>query len=219
MAQHGELGEAGGAGSGGEDGDVLASARRHLLIEPAGMLLLEPPPHLRDGGELQQVGKVVELQTSGVVVDELLYAAETIPQLDQLVGLFLVLRHHHPHPGVGEDVDDLLADGGGIDAHSGASDRLNRQLGDEPFRAVVAQHRHHLASLHAESRQPVGEGPYPLVVLPPRDRLPDPVALLLEGDALITPRRGPRRQDLRHRARLAGRRDAARGRHPCSSPR
>jgi hypothetical protein len=59
---------------------------------------------------------------------------------------------------------------------------LGGELGDQPFRAVVAEDGDHVAALHAQLGKAVGEVVHPPGVLRPCHRLPDPVPLLLQRD-------------------------------------
>ena len=185
MGEHGQLGAAGRARGGADHGHVVAAAGGDLLVEPARVGLGPLPAGGLDGGELEEVGHLVELEAAGVVVDDLLDTREPVLQLDDLVDLFLVLGHHQPDLPVGEDVDDLLPHAGRVDPHGAGAERLGGQLGDQPLRPVVAEDGHHLAGADAEGGEAVGEVAHPGVELAPGGGLPDPVALLLDGDPAV----------------------------------
>ena len=135
--------------------------------------------------ELLQVGHLVRLEPAGVVIDDGLDGRQPVLQLDDLVDLLLVLGHDDLHLAVGEDVDDLLPHARRVDPDGAGTERLGGEFGDQPLGTVVAEDGHHLAGPDPERGQAVGEVADTDVELGERVGLPDPVALLLHGDAAV----------------------------------
>ena len=131
-------------------------------------------------------------------------------QLEQLVDLLLVLGDNDLDPGQGEDVEQLLTDARRIDADDRGADALRGQLGDEPLRPVVTEHRDDVAALDAEGREAMREVLDAGGIRAPRHRLPDAVALLLQRGLVRVLGREAAQQAREGRVGRVGR-------HQCSS--
>ncbi len=116
------------------------------------MLALERVAQPLDLGEVEQEVETIVLQTSRVVVDDMLdrRQAAGLTEREQLVDLLLILRDDDPNLRVLEHVMDLVHHAVGIETDRHAAERLHRQLRDHPFRPVVPEDREHLAALQAE---------------------------------------------------------------------
>jgi hypothetical protein len=191
VREHGELRLRGRSGGGAENRRLRHVSPLHLLVQPTGALSLQLVASTLQLGEIDQRLVVVVLEAVGVVVDDPLDAPKPPPaaQGEQLVHLLLVLGNHHANAGVVEYVLDLLQDPVRVETDRHPTERLRGELRDQPLRTVVAEYRQDLAALEAERGQPLRKAADPLPVPRPRDRLPDPVALLLERGPLSARRR------------------------------
>ena len=102
------------------------------------------------------------------------------PDGKRLVELLVVLDEQHVRAGIAQDVFDLVRGRGRIDAGADQADTLRADVGVKPLRPVFRQHRDHVAAATAnlEQRQPDSAGI--CVVLAPRHRMPDALALLAQ---------------------------------------
>ena len=183
VGEHRQLWPAGRAGGRAEDRDVLGPTLLHLLLPPARRPLRAAALDL---GELDQVRLLVALEPARVVVDDLLDGADggALHELHELVDLLLVGGDDEAHLRLAEDAFELLDGAVGIEPERAAAERLRGELGDQPLRAVVAQHREGLAAPEAERGEPLGEAAHASLVFRPAGRLPDAVALLAQRVAV-----------------------------------
>jgi hypothetical protein len=96
-------------------------------------------------------------------------------RVEHLVGLLLVLAHHHLRVGMAEDVGDLVGRTGRVHAHRHRADQPGAQLRQQPLDPVLGQHPDVRAGLDAQRREAQADVDGALVQLRPGERLPDAV--------------------------------------------
>ena len=152
------------------------------------------PPQRLDLGKPRDLGVVHPVHPLRVHRDDPAHLGKALPGLQDLVELFLVLRHHIGGVCVVDDIADLPGDGVLVDADDDSPGRQRPHLGVEPLRAVAAEDRHLLSRGQAQGHQPQAERAGMRHVLLPRELLPDAPVLVPEGDAPGGRSRRPRAQ-------------------------
>ena len=178
VLQHRELGLGGRARGGAEHRDLLALALRHRLGEPLGREALAALDQLR---AREQPLVPIFAHAARIVVDDPAQLRQLAGDLQQLVGLLLVLGEGQPRAGVVQQVGDLRAEGILIDAERHRADAVRRQLRPQPVRPVAADDRDHVAALDAQRQQAQRQRLHAIARIRPAVAVPDAVLLLPQG--------------------------------------
>ena len=179
VGKHGQLGQARGARGEHHDGDVVLPAPHDLFFKDPGMVfpILFPQEHKIP--EADEPGIVpVAVHARGVQVDHLLDQGDPVPDLQELVHLFLVLGEHMGRLDALQGLGEFRRHGGGEKVDRHAAQGLDGQLGEEPLGAIVHDEPRRVLSSKAEGLEPQGDFFDMVPVAFPVDGLPDTPGLL-----------------------------------------
>jgi len=124
----------------------------------------------------------ITLQPARIAVDDALYLRQFADHPEHLVHLLLVLGHHKCRVAMIDHIGHFSEIRVLIQAHRRPSVCLSGQLREHPLRAVVADDRDLVASLHSQRNQPEGKLAHPVAVLRPGEGLPNPKFLFPKCD-------------------------------------
>jgi hypothetical protein len=122
-----------------------------------------------------------------------------------LVELLLVLHDARHRRGVREQVLDLGGRARGVEPDDHRPDRLQRQVGHHPLRAVVGEDGDAVAALDPQREEGARVTRDPLGVPLPRRLAPDPELLVAQGGARRVPGRAAQERGRRAGGELRGR--------------
>ena len=118
-------------------------------------------------------------------------AAVLLARIQNLVDLFLIAADDEAALRVTHDILQLGPGVRRIDTNRHAAERLNRKVGDQPFRRILAGNGQAVAAAEAQTRQCKGEFLHPLFIVRPAAAAPNASDLF------------PHRHAIRARARAA----------------
>ena len=182
VREHGQLGDAGRARGRAQERDVAGPDRGELLVELLRGSRVPALTQRLDLLEGHQTGCFVAVHPPRIVVDDVLEAGQSVPHLQHLVDLLLILGDDDSRLGGLEHPRQLPGDGVLIESERQNAAGLGRELGDHPFRPVVPDDRDPVPPLDPQLRQSQREGAHPAEVLRPGDLLPDAELLLSQRD-------------------------------------
>ena len=135
------------------------------------------PPTSAGAGD--QLGPMVELRdvlrlagADVVDADDVMAFGREQHRRDQGLGQLLGRDDHRPRARIAEDVLVIAGGVGGVGRHGDAAGGHDAEVGDQPFRPVLADQHHPVARLEAEPLQAVGQRRDLPRRLAPADRLP-----------------------------------------------
>ncbi len=192
------LGVAGGTRGVEHDRGVRAPAARDLLGEEARARGREGAPRHGEALVARELGLGIAAQPARIVVPDVRELRALRHDLEELVGLLLVLDHRELDLGVLEDVDHLLGDRILVERHGNGAQGLRR--GERPVetRPVRADDGDVRAAREPGTVQPGGERLDLVAHLAPGPALPDAERLLADG-GMRSPLARVQQQKLRER--------------------